>query len=313
MLAGCSSPSGSAPPSTAIVVGVQSEPLSGAIGSLHVVTRVAGVTSSDEVLAPSALPHEVKLEPPGGDLTAAVSVQIEGYEQAGWTSRSASPPLLVRTAETSFIPDQTRLLRVELQGQCLLALAGGPPGAPSCKTPQTCFGGSCQSDVVAPGALEPYAPNWPADAPDICRGIDAGAPVVQVGQGQTDYLPLTSGQTVQMEQGPQGGHHIWIAVRQDNLKQQGSTTTITGGQPGGGLAGPKMAFVFTFEPDQGGYCKLFGLRYQLDIDGTDYHLFLGKPLDVTVTIADPAGHTGTGTAHVEVAPTLLCPAGTPGC
>ena len=53
------------------------------------------------------------------------------------------------------------------------------------------------------------------------------APVVQVGTGQTDYLPVTAGQTVQMEQGPQGGHHVWIAVRQRNLKQSGSTTTIT--------------------------------------------------------------------------------------
>jgi hypothetical protein len=296
---------------------VQSEPLNGALGSLHIVTRLGATTSSDEILAPSALPHEVKLEPPGGNVATPVSVRIDGYEEAGWTPKSTATPLLVRTAQTSFVRDQTKLLRVDLQGQCLLALAGGPPGAPTCNAPQTCIDGTCQSDVVAPGSLEPYSPNWPADAPDVCRGLDAGAPIVQVGEGQTAYLPLTSGESVQMEQGPQGGHHIWIAVRQKNIKQQGSTITITSVQPaadgGAPLAGPKMAFVFTFQADEGGFCALSGLRYQLDIDGTDYHLFLGKQLDVTVTIADQAGNTGTGTASVNVLPTLLCPAGTPGC
>jgi hypothetical protein len=287
-------------------VGVQAEPLNGAIGTLHIVTKVAGAASTDELVPLSGLPHEVKLTPPSGNDSASVAVTVDGYTQSGWTPAQGGMPLLVRTAETSFVPDQTKLLRVMLQGQCLLALPGGPPGAPTCKAPQTCMDGTCQSDVVSPGNLETYASNWPSDAPDVCRGLDAGAPAVQVGEGQTDYLPVTSGETVQMEQGPQGGHHIWIAVRQKNIKQQGSTTTITSVQPGTNLAGPEMAFVFTFEQDQGGYCKLYGLRYQVDIDGTDYHLFLGKPLDVTVKIADQAGHVGTGTAHVNVAPTLLC-------
>ena len=137
--------------------------------------------------------------------------------------------------------------------------------------------------------------------------------MVQVGTGQTAYLPLTDGETVQAQQGPQGGHHIWMAVRQENLSQQGSTTTITSVQPGTNLAGPEMSFVFTFQADEGGFCALSGLRYQLDLDGTDYHLFLGQPLDVTIVIADPSGATGTGVAHINIAPTIFCPAGTPGC
>jgi hypothetical protein len=74
-----------------------------------------------------------------------------------------------------------------------------------------------------------------------------------------------------------------------------------------------MSFVFTFEPDEGGFCKLAGLRYQLDLDGGDYHRFLGQPLDVSVAIKDPSGATGTGVAHLDIAPTVLCPSGTPGC
>jgi hypothetical protein len=43
-----------------VIVGIQSEPLNGAVGSLHIVTTLAGKTNSDEVLALSALLHEVK-------------------------------------------------------------------------------------------------------------------------------------------------------------------------------------------------------------------------------------------------------------
>ena len=63
-----------------------------------------------------------------------------------------------------------------------------------------------------------------------------------------------------------------------------TATTITGVQPGANLAAPATAFVFTFDPDEGGYCKLYGLRYQLDNGGIDWHQFLGKPLDLTVVV-----------------------------
>ncbi|HEY5242310.1 MAG TPA: hypothetical protein VIJ22_12615 [Polyangiaceae bacterium] len=306
------SPSSSSP-QTAVVVGIQSQPLAGAIATLHVVTTLGGAPNTDETIPPTALPHEVRVTPAGGDTTATIGVEVDGYESATWMVGSSDPPLLVRTAETSFVVGQTELLRVLLQGDCLRALPGGPPGAPTCTAPQTCVEGVCASDVVAPSSLEPYTPGWATDVADVCKPANAGPPVVQVGTGQSDYLPLTDGETVQAEQGPQGGHHIWIAVRQRNLAQQGSTTTITSVQPGTNLAGPRMAFVFTFDQDEGDFCKLFGLRYQLDLDGTDYHLFLGQPLDVTVVIADPTGASGTGTAHIQIAPTLLCPSGIPGC
>ena len=256
----------------------------------------------------------MRVLPPGGDTTAKVAVEVDGYTQPGWTEGSSGPPpILVRTAETGFVPGRTELLRVVLQGQCLQALAGGPPGAPSCNAPLTCIAGRCADDAVAPSSLEPYTPNWVSNAPDVCKPVNAGPPNVQVGYGQTDYLPLTDGQTVQLEQGPQGGHHVWVAVRQVNLKQSGSITTITSVQPDTGLMGPRTAFVFTFDPDEGGYCKLAGLRYQLDVGGLDYHQFLGHPLDITVTIVDSSGAMGSGVAHIQIAPTINCPMGTPGC
>jgi hypothetical protein len=296
-----------------VIVGIQGEQIGNALGTLHVVTTLGGAPYKDETLASSALPHEVPVTPVGGDLAAVIGVEVDGYAQANWTPSLAVPPVLVRTAHTQFVPQETELLRILLQGPCLMGLPGGPPGGPTCMAPQTCIAGGCANDAVPPQALAPYTPDWPSNAPDACKPANPGPPVVQVGTGQTDYLPLTTGQTVQAEQGPQGGHHIWIATRQENLKQSGSTTTITSVQPSTGLVGPEMRFIFTFLPDEGGFCKLSGLRYQLDLDGTDYHQFLGQPLDVTVVIADPTGATGTGVAHINIAPTILCPSGTPGC
>jgi hypothetical protein len=303
-LGACSSHPGTTP-DTAVIVGVQAEPLSGAIDTVQIVTTLAGAANTDETLAIGGLPHEVRLVPRGGDTSEAIGVQVYGFQSSGGPA-----PLLVRTAETTFVQGRTMLLRVQLEGRCLLGLPGGPPGAPSCGSPETCVAGSCQDDHVAAQNLEPYSSDWAVNTPDICKPVHAGPPVVQVGTGQSDYLPLSDGQTIQAEQGPQGGHHVWVAVRQDNLKQTGSTTTITSIQPSTGLAGPRTAVAFTFDPDQGGFCKLAGLRYQLDVDGTDYHQFLGQPLDITVTIRDASGATGTGVAHVQVAPTILCASGT---
>lgn len=270
-------------------------------------TAFNGATNTDETFGPDVLPHEVKLLPPNGDASAAIGVQLFGLLRSAGTQ-----PLLVRTAETGFVPGQTVLLRLLLQGQCLLPLPGLMVGGPSCTAPQTCIAGACQDDHVSPQDLETYSQDWAVSTPDICKPSNAGPPVLQMGTGQTDYLPLNDGDTLQAEQGPQGGHHVWIAVRQRNLAQNRSTTTITSVQPNTGLVGPRTAFAFAFDADQGGFCKLYGLRYQLDADGTDYHLFLGQPLDVTVTIADPTGAKGTAVAHIHIASQALCSSGVSG-
>jgi len=130
---------------------------------------------------------------------------------------------------------------------------------------------------------------------------------VEVGTGQTDYRMITAGETLQAEAGPQGGHHIWIATRMRNLKQALTTTRIEGIQPDTGTTIPHSTFVFNYVPAEGGACKLYGLRYQLDNGGIDYKQFLGKPLDVRVTLTDQSGVSVASTAHIQVAPTLVNP------
>ena len=318
VIAACSSSSAPPAATTSLTVGVESEQLGGEVGAAHLTTTVDGNAATDETLQvlnnPGAFPHAIRLTPPSSNPSARVDVEIEGYVNPAYMPGNPNDKaILTRLASTSFVPGMDMLLRINLQQQCLLPLPGGPPGAPICTAPQTCISGLCRDDSVATSSLEPYSDNWPTDAPDVCKPAGAGPPVVYVGTGQSDYLPLTDGQMLQAELGPQGGHHIWIAARMHNLKQSGSTTTITAVIPSTGFQAPPTGYIFTFNPDEGGFCKLYGLRFQLDAGGVDYHPFLGNPLDVTVTIKDSSGTVGTGLAHITVAPTILCPPSTPNC
>ena len=301
---------------TQLVVGVQSDPMGGIVSALHVVIRVAGAVVTDEVIKP---PHGSKVGFPqpwekaisgAGKGAARVDVQVDAIGDP-----SAPTPLLTRRSSTHFIPGSVALLRVPLESRCVVypvtprgqSKVPGPLSGPTCTAPASCIMGLCQPPDVPTGRLEAYAKNWPSNAPDRCKPRGGGAPDLQVGTGQSYYLPLAKGQVLQAEAGPQGGHHIWIATRMKNMKQAGSTTRIVGVQPDTGAAIPPTTLAFTYSPDEGGYCKLYGIRYQLDNEGIDYKQFLGKPLDVIVTVTDPSGSRATASARVQIAPTLVNP------
>jgi hypothetical protein len=133
----------------------------------------------------------------------------------------------------------------------------------------------------------------------------AGAtPELTLGKGQSDYLSLTDLETLQVETGPQGGHHIWLAIRMKNLLRSGSRTTLTGVAPSSGTKIPPYEVIYTFDPAEGGYCKLFGLRFQLDLDGVDYVPLLGGELDVTAKVTDRAGDSAEDTRRVTLSTTV---------
>jgi hypothetical protein len=303
-------------PPTELVVGVQSDPMGGVVSALHIVIKVAGVVLDDETVKPPRgsrvgfpQPWEKKLSGEGkGD--AQIDVQVDAIGDP-----NAEKPLFTRLASTHFARGKTSLLRVRLESRCIVyptvdrgnSKIPGPISGPTCTAPASCINGVCALPNVPPQNLETYIPNWPTNAPDRCKPANGGPPILQVGTGQSYYLPLTPMQTLQAEAGPQGGHHIWIATRMRNLKQAGSVTKIIGVQPGTGTTIPPTSLAFTYSPDEGGFCKLYGLRYQLDNEGIDYKQFLGKPLDVVVTVTDPSGASTTSTAHIQVAPTLVNP------
>jgi hypothetical protein len=319
-LSACSHASGG---DTFLVLGLESDDFTGKVGSVHVVTtswrpkQAAPTVATDDTLeAPTdgmkttrfPGPWEKKVAAPSGGDTGQFDVKIDVY-----AGRDTNSPLLFsRIASTQFVPGETALLRVHLEEQCVVvtppAVDAGtgpsPLGGPSCLSPQTCIEGRCQDDTVDPGQLEAYSPDW-ANTPDACKPPNGGPAEVQAGTGQADFAALVDGQTVQAAKALQGGGvYILLAVRQRNIAEVGSMTTISAVQPGTQKTIPAAMYPFSYAPDQNGYCKLVGVPFLLNGGGVAYSKFLGQPLDVTMTVTDGAGATATTTAHVSIAATL---------
>jgi hypothetical protein len=283
-----------------VVVGITSDLRVGVdLERVHVVMRAAGAVLSDQSISVSGtpalkLPGEVAFPPlPGG---TAIEATLEAYGPGG------SPlPLVTRLAATTVVAGQKLLMVVRLDSRCIVA-----PGssAPTCTAPQTCSAGVCIDEHVPSSTLPVYSPSWSSASTDPCKPAGGGAPVVIIGQGQADYLPLMDGDTAQVEAGPQGGHHIWVALRAKNLHQSGTITSITGHFPDLNIDVGPFNVIFTMETDEGGYCKLYGLRFQLD-QSTDIQQLLGHPLDVTVTMTDSDMDVGTGKRSVVLSQTYI--------
>ncbi|MDB4933102.1 MAG: hypothetical protein JWP87_74 [Labilithrix sp.] len=304
-----------------LVVGVQADDFGGLVESVHIVATVDGKVAHDETVAigasnPTALPKEIVLQGTAG-AKAEVVVEALTSQAATRGPGGATTPVVVRRAAAPLIPDAKKLLRIQLETRCVTFSAPGStaPVAPACAAPQTCSAGRCIAEDVPFDQLEDYEPTWPSSPPDFCRPAQHGPPELILGTGQTDFAPLADGQTLQLERGPQGGHHIWIAARMKNLRQSGSRTTLTAklvDDPSATIA--PAAYVFTFDRDEGNYCKLWGLRFQLDSGAADlattYKQFLGKKLEVTVEVIDSTNAKATSTKTIQLADKLLCPDGT---
>lgn len=268
---------------------------------LHVVSRVNGAVVAEQTRGtmPGMIPLSFPTEVPfvnlnGGD---AVELELEGFGGGGGLSFS----LVKRRASTEVVAGRKLLMRVPLETECAAGLK-----APMCDAPLTCITGVCKGAHKEPTALELYNSQWSRPAGDICKPADAGAPIVIVGKGQSDYFATDDGEVAQVEAGPQGGHHIWVAIRMKNLGQSGSITTVTGEIPDLGLKPAPFSVIFTFDQDEGGYCKLYGLRYQLDTDGIDIKTVLGHQVKVTVTVTESkTGVVGSGQRLVTLSDTIL--------
>jgi hypothetical protein len=251
---------------------------------------------------PSELPLHVRADSP-------VTVRVDGFAYAARGGADAPTPpngmqsVVSKTVVVTPGCGPKRLLRMRLESSC----ASDVPGGTTCGTGLTCQAGKCVSNVVPAASLETYSPLWPQNEPDSCSKPNGGAPQMFLGTGQTDYIPLAAGAEVRAEAGPQGGHHIWIAVRMTQLNQNGTTITLTGTQPDTGMKAPRTSVVFSFEPDEGGFCKVYGIRFQLDAEGQSIDAFRGKPLDVTAELRDRTGRTATMTTRIRIANDVVQP------
>lgn len=300
-----------------LTIGVQAEPLGGAIDQVHLVARVGDAVQRDEVVPVTASDPFVREIALRGPMGAKASVVVEGLAD--------HVPTLTRHAESALV-GTNQLLRVVLEPICLAPAptfvgssnVGGAGPTLTCDAASTCIGGQCQPSWVPESDLEAYSPSWASAPPDFCRPKNAGAPEVIVGTGQTDYAQLNDDQIVALERGPQGGHHVWVATRMKNLRRSGSITTLSARLPDlPDLVISDAAYVFSFDRDEGGYCKLYGLRYQLDANmdkpSEVVRRFLGQRLELTVTVTDSTGASARATRMIRIADHLLCPDGTSGC
>ncbi|WP_437587588.1 hypothetical protein [Sorangium sp. So ce1000] len=294
LIAGCSAPG---PTTGTVVIGVTSELRVGAdIDLLRVVLRAGGEVIHEDALAQENAQLFFPREFFFSDLEDGTAVEIS-LEAFG--AGDAERPLLARTASTRVIGGRTLLLRVRLERECVVA-----PGAATCPAPQTCVAGGCSAPDVDPSLLEPYSPSWNGDAEDLCKPAAGGEPVVVVGEGQADYFPLEDLDEVQVEAGPQGGYHIFVAIRLKNLRRSGSLTVVNGFVPELGYAIEPLEVIFTLDPDEGGFCKLAGLRFRLDGERKIEEL-LGKVVEIEVTVTDPDGDAGTGKRAMTLSQTIL--------
>lgn len=289
---GCSSPD--KPVTGDVIFGVSSTLRVGVdVLKLHVVKKINGAIDSDEnLLSDGATPFNFPLEIPFSGLTEGDNVEVD-LEAFGMSTT----PLLTRRAATTVLANHRLLLRVDLSTSCI----GGQ--APQCGDTQTCTTGVCGSVYVHPALIEEYWPEWSKGQTDICKPND-GPPIIYVGKGMSDYLPVNDYEVAQIEAGPQGGHHIWVALRMKNLRQSGSITKLEGRIKELGKDVNPFSVIFTFDPDEGGYCKLYGLRFQLD-GMIPVDQLLGKTLHITATVKDKDGDTGIGDKWVTLSNNIL--------
>jgi hypothetical protein len=144
-----------------------------------------------------------------------------------------------------------------------------------------------------------------ASGPDPCKpSLDKPAEV-EVGQGQNEFAPLADGEIVQVERGPQGGYHIWLAIRVANLQRSGSRTSISAVVVMKQAALASYQAIFTFDPEEGGTCRLYGLRYRIDTGGFNYQELLGAELDLTVRVSDRSGTSAEGQKRVVLSSDVI--------
>lgn len=299
---GCGGPDTTAEPTRGtLVVGVTTDLRVGLdIDHMHVLMKAGGEVIRDQMLSTADPANKLKIptefafsDRKDGE---AVEITLEAFHPG-----SSTKPLVTRHAATEIIAGKTLLLRLEIDSRCALV-----PGssAQECGQNQTCIAGICSDPEVDASTLEEYDPSWATTTTDICRPAGAGAPIVIVGLGQADYLPAMDGVVAQVEAGPQGGHHIWVAIRIKNLHQSGSITSVTGHAPDVPADVGPFNVIFTFDQDEGGYCKLYGLRFQLDAD-IDIEQLLGETLVVKVTVTDKEGNVGVGELTVKLSDDII--------
>jgi hypothetical protein len=288
-----------------VIVGVTSDLAAGKdLARLRVVLSIDGAVVSDHMhsLGSAAEPLAFPAEEAFRDLRpgARVEATLDGFQG----TFSDEKPIVRRKAATEILEGRTLLLRARLENECVeSALIPGNKNAPDCPADQTCVAAECRDPFQAPHALEDYSSDWATDYADPCKPLDHGKASLAVGLGQDDWAPIEAHQKVPVWPGPQGGYHVWAAVRMKNLHQQGSVTSVSARSKELDAEFERFDYAFGYHPAADGECELAGLRYELPAEywSTIEQVF-DKELTLSVEVLDGTGDTASGELTIRLGP-----------
>ncbi|MDC0744627.1 hypothetical protein [Polyangium mundeleinium] len=286
VLAGCSNDNEDT--STDVVVGLTTDM---AVGfdfyELERTLKVDGVVTQSELVSYGA-----------GNLRLPAELPAQAAEDGATIELSLAAlrigehvPMVTRTATTRVLEGRSLLLPVSLEEACV---------GVACAANATCMKGACVDPFIDPSSLPAYDPTWIESVEDACKTASSGAPALVVGKGQMAFASLTEGEVVPIEPGPQGGHHVWLALRVTGLRQMGSTLKVNGFYPDLDYKLSPFSSQVTLRKADG-HCELYGIRFQVD-RGIAVDAVRGLPLDVTFTLTDPTGDAATAETKVVIAP-----------
>jgi hypothetical protein len=263
-----------APADTALVVGIDTaSDVVADTWEIDVTTDDGKVLASD--VAPSSA-REIRIEAPAGRLDAKVNIKVVGHTQIeGEPDRDLGP----RLATTAFVPNHTKLAYLYLDESCAYSAI-----SMACPADQTCLDGACKPQPL--GDLPDYVANWRENPPSPCSP-DA-TPTLIFGDGNLTFTPKNDGDTMTMNCGTQGGHHVWVGLQMRGLPQHDVNVFITADAPGdaGPTPYPSAAYSSFVASSTAGTCELLNVRFQLD-GSRPYTDYLGQPLDITVNAQKP--------------------------
>jgi hypothetical protein len=169
---------------------------------------------------------------------------------------------------------------------------------------------ACATSLVAAlgcGGSVPIALTPDGSSTSACPTHDA--PTFELGTGERAFEPLVDGQRLAVAQGPQGGCHLWLAVRTDGFAERlfeiaYTLRDVATGTATGDASRLKVRLAPSVVP---GRCEYVGYTAFLVRAGA----LVGRRVAIRVQVEDDLGRTATQQREVEVAwpeaGTLACP------
>ncbi|KYF63099.1 hypothetical protein BE11_44025 [Sorangium cellulosum] len=285
----CSAGCGSEDADALVVVGLTTDMAVGfEIDRVERTTRVDGVITRAESLSYGrgelSLPSELAVAPAHDG--AEVALTIAAFRDG------EGSPVVTRTAVTRAVGGRAIFLPVSLDAACSEA---------ACAAGTTCAKGACVDPFIDPSALADHDPTWIASASDACKAPSSGDPAVVIGQGERAFAPLAEGDVLPIEAGPQGGHHVWLALRVTGLRQMGSRLTVGGYYPDLAFELPSFTSLVTLRRAGDAGCEIYGIRFQVD-RGLPVESVRGRALAAEIVLEDPNGDVATAAQRIVIAP-----------